>query len=81
MSEANYSELLRNLSREYFNRMLAFDLYRKKRKHLLDLIDQGYNGKEIVQAIDSYSETDTQPDFRKLSKQKLDTPSLHRGLD
>ncbi len=81
MSEANYSELLRNLSREYFNRMLSFDLYRKKRKHLLDLIDQGYNGKEIVQAIDSYSETDTQPDFRKLSKQKLDTPSLHRGLD
>jgi hypothetical protein len=81
MIEANYSESLRNLSREYFNRFLSFDSYRIKRKQLLDLVDQGYNGAQILQASENYSETDTQPDFRKASKQKVETLALGQGLD
>jgi hypothetical protein len=81
MNEANYSELLRNLSREYFNRIVSFDSYRMKRKQLLDLVDQGYNGAQILQASENYSETDTQPDFRKASKQKVETLTLRQGLD
>jgi hypothetical protein len=81
MIEANYSESLRNLSREYFNRLLSFDSYRMKRKQLLDLVDQGYNGAQILQVSENYSETDTQPDFRKTSKQKVETLALRQGLD
>lgn len=81
MNEANYSELLRNLSREYFNRIVSFDSYRIKRKQLLDLVDQGYNGAQILQVSENYSETDTQPDFRKTSKQKVETLALRQGLD
>lgn len=81
MTDANYSEMLRNLSREYFNRILSFDSYRMKRKQLLDLIDQGYNGAQILPANENYSETDTQPDFRKASKQKVETLAIRQGLD
>ncbi len=81
MKDANYSESLRNLSREYFNRILSFDSYRLKRKQLLDLVDQGYNGAQILQANENYSETDTQPDFRKVSKQKVETMAIRQGLD
>lgn len=79
MTNQSYSELLHELSRNYYNRSIGIADYRAQRKHILDTIDSQYNGVEIdgmesasaVQGDDEgmstvfYGPTDTQPNFRK----------------
>lgn len=78
MSDSSYSEILRDLSRSYYNRSLSREDYRARRRQILDAIDQQYNGVEIdtvsAHGVSSdtgsmttvfYGPTDTQPNFRK----------------
>ncbi|TVZ38915.1 hypothetical protein P886_3299 [Alteromonadaceae bacterium 2753L.S.0a.02] len=80
MSQSNsYSEMIRELSRAYYNRSLALQDYREQRKQILDAVDHEYNGIQIdgyepqPKNPDSdnsmttvfYGPTDTQPNFRK----------------
>ncbi|SMF29977.1 hypothetical protein SAMN02745866_01943 [Alteromonadaceae bacterium Bs31] len=79
MSESSYSEILRELSRNYYNRSISINEYRVERHQVLDAIDHQYNGVDIEglqlppgskypeQSMTTafYSPTDTQPNFQK----------------
>jgi len=47
MAETSYSEILRELSRKYYNRSIGIDDYRLDRREVLNAIDHQYNGVEI----------------------------------
>lgn len=80
MGQGNsYSEMIRDLSRAYYNRAMSLADYRRERKSLFDAVDSEYNGVEIS-GMDQrpetsgnknsmttvfYGPTDTQPNFRK----------------
>ncbi|ACR10700.1 hypothetical protein [Teredinibacter turnerae] len=80
MAQGNsYSEMIREISRAYYNRSLTLDEYRSERKWILDAVDSEYNGIEIrglntapgepdktnSMTTVFYGPTDTQPNFRK----------------
>ena len=46
MSEASYSLILRNLSRDYYHAHINLDVYRAQRKIILDKIDKELNGRD-----------------------------------
>lgn len=82
MSDENFSQILRDLSREYFNREISLEDYRSKRKQILDVLDREYNGAEIHGENNWVGQTDTQPDFRKENRQGLvNTIAFHRNPD
>lgn len=58
MNESSYSEMLRKLSREYYQSHIDFGEYRKQRKIVLDTIDAEYNGYEILPEPDIHNEED-----------------------
>jgi len=47
MSDHTYSELLRELSKNYYQNHIGFTEYRAKRKEVLDLIDAEFNGQHV----------------------------------
>lgn len=78
MADSSYSEILRDLSRSYYNRSISQDDYRARRRQILNAIDQQYNGVELGVVTEPgirndtgsmttvfYGPTDTQPNFRK----------------
>lgn len=78
MSDSSYSEILRDLSRSYYNRSISLEDYRAQRRQILNAIDQQYNGVELGVVTELgvssdtgsmttvfYGPTDTQPNFRK----------------
>jgi hypothetical protein len=48
-STGSYSELLRNLSKDYYQNHIGFDEYRLQRKVLLDKIDIEFNGNKSIE--------------------------------
>lgn len=72
MSEANYSELLRALSKEYCQGYIELGDYRARRKTILDSIDFDYNGvqesTEVVGSNEQHlsSEEDVESLFGKV---------------
>jgi hypothetical protein len=44
MNSESYSEMLRQLSKEYYQSHIGFAEYREQRKVILDAIDTEYNG-------------------------------------
>ena len=44
MIEASYSQMLRNLSNDYYQNKIEFEEYRNRRKMILDKIDVEFNG-------------------------------------
>lgn len=44
MSEKNFSQMLRELSNDYYYNSIPFDTYRSRRKLILDKIDEEFNG-------------------------------------
>ncbi|WP_185230929.1 hypothetical protein [Teredinibacter franksiae] len=75
----SYSEMIRELSRAYYNRSLSTEEYRAQRRHILNAVDQEYNGVETEGGDENevltskgnsmttvfYGPTDTQPNFTK----------------
>ena len=47
MSEPSLSEMLRSLSKEYYQCLIGLDEYRARRKVILDRIDEEYNGRKL----------------------------------
>lgn len=50
MSDTNLSAMLRNLSREYYQKRISFKDYRAQRKIILDKIDEEFNGRRSTEA-------------------------------
>ncbi len=49
MSDTNLSAMLRNLSREYYQKRISFEDYRAQRKIILDKIDEEFNGQHATE--------------------------------
>jgi len=79
MAESSYSEILRDLSRDYYHRRISVDEYRSKRREVLDAVDQQYNSVDVTNTPPTspgsqydnqsmttvfYGPTDTQPNYR-----------------
>jgi hypothetical protein len=52
MTDINHSELIRNLSSDYYNNKLSKTDYRQQRKIILDKIDAEYNGRKSAAVSD-----------------------------
>lgn len=47
MNDITYSDMLRELSKNYYQNHIGFTEYRTRRKEVLDMIDAEFNGQQI----------------------------------
>ncbi|VAW59180.1 hypothetical protein MNBD_GAMMA11-666 [hydrothermal vent metagenome] len=61
MIDTEYGAKLKELSSDYYHNHIGFEAYRTKRKHVLDKIDEEYNGRKPVEEVeDEQPSGDTQ---------------------
>ncbi len=72
MSEANYSTMLRSLSKDYYQNHIGFEEYRLQRKIILDKIDEEFNG---------YKSHDLQADEAEKLSLSMNTIAFFEGND
>lgn len=72
MSETSFSEMLRSLSKEYYQSHIGFEEYRAQRKNILDKIDEEINGRKA---------TDPQIDEAEDSSRTMNTIAFFKSTD
>lgn len=72
MSETSFSEMLRSLSKEYYQSHIGFEEYRAQRKNILDKIDEEINGRKA---------TDPQIDKAEDSSRTMNTIAFFKSTD
>jgi hypothetical protein len=72
MTELSLSEMLRALSKEYYQCHIGFDEYRARRKVILDRIDEEYNGRKL---------SDAQTGDAEYSSRHMNTIAFYKSTD